>query len=131
MVGSVIEPSGEALFPTCRSGFSINFPGHFLQLCAAACGDGTDKGCKGGKMLGLGAFHVGHEFLQGAQNRSEGFLCCKTCTDLLYSRTAQYLKTKDVGDMVKVSIVMQQIGFMLNAYGCDHAIDRIPYGDPT
>jgi len=74
MVGSVIEPSRKALFSTCRSCFRTNLPGDFWQLCAAASHDCTDKGCKGGKMLGLTASHVGHEFLQCGQNRSKGFL---------------------------------------------------------
>ena len=74
MIGSVVEPSRKPLFPTGWNGSITDLLGHARQLCAEACYDCTDKGCKRGEMLDLPASRVGHELLKRAHNSSKGFL---------------------------------------------------------
>ena len=37
--------------------------------------------------------------------------------------TTHDLKSKDIGYIVKVSVVVQQMGLMFDAYGCNHTIE--------
>jgi len=47
--------------------------------------------------------------------------------DLLNNLAGQNPKVEDIGNGVKISVVVQQLNRVFDAYGCNHAIERISY----